>query len=102
MLLSPPAARPLTDLYTWCSCFARIQCRKKTNLVPLDIDGRPLYALDQTELRFLRTMADLAGLTIAEFIDQAAEFLLTREAACDAKKNIVKFPMPLTGRRGRQ
>ncbi len=26
-----------------------------TNLVPLDIDGRPLYALDQTELRFLRT-----------------------------------------------
>jgi hypothetical protein len=25
-----------------------------TNLVPLDIDGRALYALDQTELRFLR------------------------------------------------
>jgi hypothetical protein len=74
----------------------------KTNLVPLDIDGRPLYALDQTELRFLRTMADLTGLTIAEFLDQAAECLLAQEAARDAKKNIIKFPMPLTGRRGRQ
>jgi hypothetical protein len=57
-----------------------------TNLVPLDIDGRRLYALDQTELRFLRTMADLTGLTIAEFIDQAAEFFLAQQAACDAKK----------------
>jgi hypothetical protein len=72
----------------------------KTKVVPLDIDGRPLYALDQAELRFLRTMANLTGLTIAEFLDQAAEFLLAREAACNAKKNIIKFPMPLTGRRG--
>jgi hypothetical protein len=47
-------------------------------------------------------MADLTGLTIAEFIDQAAEFFLAQEAACDAKKNIIKFPMPLTGRQGRQ
>ena len=70
----------------------------KTNLVPLTIDGRPLYALDQTDLRFLRTMADLTGLTVAEFLDQAAEFLLAREAAWGAKKNIIKFPMPLTGR----
>ena len=74
----------------------------KTNLVPLDIGGRPFSALDQTDLRFLRAMADLTGLTIAEFIDQAAAFISPREAASDAKKNIIKFPMPLTGRRGRQ
>jgi hypothetical protein len=63
----------------------------KTNLVPLNIDGRPLHALDQTELRFLRTMANLTGLTIAEFIDQQLSFSWRGRLPATRKRTLSSF-----------
>ena len=62
----------------------------KTNVVPLD---SPLDGLNQKQLRLLRTIADGTGLTIAQVVDRAAELLLAREVARDAKKNIIRFPV---------
>jgi hypothetical protein len=62
----------------------------KTNVVPFD---SPLDGLNQKQLRFLRTMADRRGLTIAQVVDRAAELLLAREVARDAKKNVIPFPV---------
>ena len=62
----------------------------KTNVVPLE---SPLDGLNQKQLRLLRTIADGAGLTIAQVVDRAAELLLAREVARDAKKNIIRFPV---------
>ena len=61
----------------------------KANVVPFD---SPLDGLNQQQLRFLRTIADGAGLTIAQVVDRAAELLLARGVARDAKKNIIPFP----------
>jgi hypothetical protein len=52
-----------------------------------------LDGLNQKQLRLLRTIADGAGLTIAQVVDRAAELLLAREVARDAKKNVIPFPV---------
>jgi len=62
----------------------------KTNVVPLE---SPLDGLNQKQLRLLRTVADGAGLTIAQVVDRAAELLLAREVARDVKKNVIPFPV---------
>ncbi len=66
------------------------RCMNKTNVVPFN---SPLDGLSQKQLRFLRTIADGKGLTIAEVVDRAAELLLAREVARDAKKNVIPFPV---------
>ena len=82
---------------------AQVGRMNKTNVVPFALRGQPLDNLDQRTMRWLRTMADRKGLSIVDIIDDSARlFMASNGVPREAKKNIIKFPLPLTARRGRQ
>ena len=75
----------------------------KTNVVPFAVPGQALDNLDQRTMRWLRRMADRKGLSIVDIIDDSARLIMaSHETPREAKKNIIKFPLPLAARRGRE
>jgi hypothetical protein len=66
----------------------------KTNVVPFDLGGYPIAALDQTQMRFLRAIADSKDVAVVDVLDEAiALFAASHLAALEAKEKIIRFPL---------